>query len=162
MKLEAGSHLPGLTLHGAGADVRLRSGRGPLVLLAVHSCTCPQCRALVEGLGSVADGVREWGGRVAVVVPVDAGDDSAALERCRAAAGEAVRVVADPDGEIASGAAVRIVIADEWGEVYFSVTSADDHALITPREVVDWVRFIVIQCPECEGPEGEWRSLREA
>jgi hypothetical protein len=77
------------------------------------------------------------------------------------AAGESLQVLSDREGALASGTDARIVVADEWGEVYFVSEAGAGHELASPQEVVDWVRFIVIQCPECEGPEGEWRRIRE-
>lgn len=68
-------------------------------------------------------------------------------------------MLADPEGKVASGVAVRIAVADEWGEVYFGEEGGGDHALVTPEELLEWVRFVTIQCPECEGPEGEWLKM---
>jgi hypothetical protein len=64
-----------------------------------------------------------------------------------------VQVLADPEGERPFGNAM-VVIADEWGEVYFGADAGAGHEFPTPVEIAEWVRFLAIQCPECEGPEG--------
>jgi hypothetical protein len=69
-----------------------------------------------------------------------------------------MQFLADPEGKLASGMA-RVVIVDEWGEVYFVAEAGEEHAFPSAAEIADWVRFLAIQCPECEGPEGEWRNL---
>lgn len=48
-------------------------------------------------------------------------------------------------------------IADEWGEVYYHWEG--EHDFPAPAEILDWARFVAIQCPECEQPEGEWRNI---
>lgn len=63
---------------------------------------------------------------------------------------------AHPDGR----ARLRwIVIADEWREIYFAAGAEVEHELPAPEEIVEWLRSISIQCPECEQPEGEWKTL---
>lgn len=47
------------------------------------------------------------------------------------------------------GAAV--LVADPWGEVRFRHVAEAAHDLPEPAELVDWARFVAIQCPECEG-----------
>ena len=49
--------------------------------------------------------------------------------------------------------------AREWGEVFFVADAGLGHDLPGSGEMEDWIRFLAIQCPECEGPEGEWRSV---
>ena len=42
-------------------------------------------------------------------------------------------------------------VADRWGELQW-ITSSDSVAdLPSPREIAAWLRFVEIQCPECEG-----------
>lgn len=157
---KAGSRLPSVTLRSlrSGVEVSLRSGRGPVALATVHGPDCPGCLRFVEALAGVAETVKQWGGRIIVAVPVaSAGDDETLVER----AGPAIQVVADPDRRVASGVNAQVVLADEWGEVYFAEDAGSEHPTVSAAEVLEWVRFIVIQCPECEGPEGGWRAMKE-
>ena len=44
-----------------------------------------------------------------------------------------------------------VVVADRWGEVYY-VQEADCAAGLTaPHELIDWLRFVRNECPECQG-----------
>ena len=44
-----------------------------------------------------------------------------------------------------------VVVADRWGEVYY-VQEADRAAdLPPPDELIDWLRFVRNECPECQG-----------
>ena len=54
---------------------------------------------------------------------------------------------------------LTVIIADQRGEVRFAGDGKGLHACISPDEVVEWVKFIAIQCPGCEVPAGEWRNL---
>ena len=51
------------------------------------------------------------------------------------------------------------MIADEWGEVYSVADAGAGHRFPGAPEIIEWVRFLAIQCPECEGPEGEWKTV---
>lgn len=152
--MAAGTRLPTTPLRDAlGTTVSLRTGRGPRLIVAVHSAACKPCRDYVAAIAA-ADLAAEWGGAV-FAVPEEPDGDLTALER---AAGTAVRVLRDPAGSFATGSA-GITIADEWGEVYFAMSAGESHELTSVEEVGEWMRFIAIQCPECEGPEGGWKTM---
>ncbi len=150
--LLAGVSLPSWT---SGAMMDLRSGRGPRVLVTLHSEVCPDCRQYVWGdLASSADRISEWGGRVSVVVPGGLGS----ADELAGATGGAMQILSDPEGKLASGKAT-VIVTDEWGEIYFVADAGAGHDLPAPMEIAGWIRFLAIQCPECEGPEGEWRAI---
>ena len=48
-----------------------------------------------------------------------------------------------------------VVIGDRWGEVQ-SLAAADSSlaALPAPAELLEWLHYVRMRCPECEG---EWR-----
>jgi hypothetical protein len=138
-----------------GAVVNLRAGTGPQALVAMHSVACGACRRYVrEHLAAGAQRIAEWGGRLSVVVPGRLANAADFAETTT----DALHVLVDAEATFASGGAM-VVIADQWGEVYFVATSGAGHDLPSREEVVAWVRFLAIQCPECEGPEGEWRTV---
>lgn len=104
--------------------------RGPRILLLLHD-DCARCDGWVrEELRVVEDPIRQWDGRI-------------------------VRLESD-SGTRAPGAA-WIVVTDEWDEVFHVTSIGSDHAFPDPTDLVEWARFVSIQCPECEGPEGPWR-----
>lgn len=44
-----------------------------------------------------------------------------------------------------------VAIADRWGEVYFVQGASRVADLPAVDELVDWIRYIQMECPECEG-----------
>jgi hypothetical protein len=43
------------------------------------------------------------------------------------------------------------VVADRWGEIVFAEEKSDVADLPGPQELVDWLNYVMNQCPECEG-----------
>jgi hypothetical protein len=85
----------------------------------------------VRCLESVHDALEEWGARMLITT----------LDR-----------VPDLDKP-------AVIIADEWGEIFFQMQTVQHHELPGPAEIVEWARFIAIQCEECEQPEAGWRDM---
>jgi hypothetical protein len=125
--------------------------RGPRVFVAVHAPGCETCIAYVKQVVRMQDELASWGGHVAVVCP-ECSDSAAGLARL------GVPVLDDRETLIAHGR-LTVIVADEWDEIHFASETDDVHGVISPDEVLEWVKFVAIQCPECEGPEGEWRNL---
>ena len=149
-----GELLPSALLEpiGGGPGVSLREGRGPRAVVALHPLPCDACVRYARRLAGAADRLEEWDARILVVVPVTGSGDPPV------APGPRVQVLSDAPGDLAAGEA-HVSVADEWGEVYFSTDAGAGHAFPSPDELLEWIQFIAIQCPECEGPEGEWRTL---
>jgi hypothetical protein len=65
------------------------------------------------------------------------------------AAFETRRVVStDPISDIEAPA---VVIADRWGEVYLSARGASVSDLPAADEILECLRYITHECPECQG-----------
>jgi hypothetical protein len=47
--------------------------------------------------------------------------------------------------------APAVVVADRWGEIHHVTNTPRVEDLPTPQELVEWLRYIRCQCPECEG-----------
>jgi peroxiredoxin len=125
-------------------------GRGVPIIVAVHSADCAECRTFAQLLGEADAELREWDGRVMVVVP--GGVEDAA--RFADGGGVPFPVLADAERKLwtrmgMEGAAA--IVADPWGEVRMRHVAGAAHDLPSPAELVDWARFVAIQCPECEG-----------
>ena len=152
--LRKGDRLPSTSLpeRSGTRNVGLRPSGGPRVVVTVHQTDCNACIDYVAEIESVREQLEGWGADILIINPggVPAGDT--ALARV------GLPVLEDPEHVIAHGQ-LRVIVTDEWGEVYFASSSEAAHGRIAPGEVVEWVKFIAIQCPECEGPEGEWRNL---
>jgi peroxiredoxin len=146
--------LPDLRLPSAsgGAPVPLvpPGGRSVPVIVAVHGSGCAGCRAFAQALAAAGAELREWDAHVVVVVPGDV-DQAArfadgALLPFPMLADEARRLWTRMGME---GAAA--MVADPWGEVRMRHVAGSAHDLPPPAELVDWARFVAMQCPECEG-----------
>jgi hypothetical protein len=158
--LAAGGRLPSMRLPRPGAgEVEVRGdGRNPSMLFFAHSAGCPGCRAYVGGLLERSDAFGTWGGRLLAILSA-APDAEVGLPT---AAEFPVYVLVDGDGALARRCGVEgagLVVADAWGEVHFTTRAGAGHDLPAPEEVEEWLKFLAIQCPECEQPEGLWRSL---
>jgi hypothetical protein len=134
------------------AEFSLRPVRGPRVIVTMHRSDCDECIGYAREIASVRDQVASWGGDIVVV----AGEGTAASRPLLPPLG--VPLLEDPEHILAVGR-FSVIIVDQWGEVYFASEPEPVHCDVTPDDVVEWVKFIAIQCPECEGPEGEWRNL---
>jgi hypothetical protein len=44
-----------------------------------------------------------------------------------------------------------VVVADRWGEIHHVTHAARVEDLPSFQELVDWLRYVQSQCPECEG-----------
>lgn len=44
-----------------------------------------------------------------------------------------------------------VVVADRWGEVYHVQPAARASSLPRANELIDWLRFVRNECPECQG-----------
>lgn len=140
--------LPALVLPAAagGAALDVRPARGPRALVQLHDGACSECLAQVARIAARLDAIVEWGADVVVISP-NAVRDSAGLP-----------VLVDSEGAMVTGR-LCVVIADEWGEIFHATEGGSVHDVIAADEVVEWVKFVAIQCPECENPEGPWRDL---
>lgn len=123
-------------------------GRGVPIIVAVHGAGCGACREYVRALVGAQAELAEWDARVLIVVP--GSEDEAAPF----AEGLTFAVVADGERKLwarmgMEGAAV--VVADPWGEVRHRHVAGAAHDVPCAGELVDWARFVAIQCPECEG-----------
>lgn len=153
-RLAEGERLPDLRLGEvpAGTPVPLVApgGRQIPVVVVVDGAECEPCRAYLRRLAEAEPEMRAWDGRIVVVVPGSV-DEAARLAD---AIDPPFPVLADPEHRLrrrlgSKGAVV--VVADPWGEVRYRHDAGAAHDLPEPAALVDWVRFVAIQCPECEG-----------
>ena len=44
-----------------------------------------------------------------------------------------------------------VVVADQWGEVHYVAAADSAAALPSAGELAEWLHYVRIQCPECQG-----------
>ena len=158
-RIARGARLPSLRLAPvpSGEPVALRGGRGPRLFLIPHGTACAGCQDYLGEIAASAGALEKWGGGVSLVLPWAVEDPGVAGWEF-----PGVTVLADPERKLATGLGLKsaaIVVSDEWGEIHFAAEAGAEHELPRPEELVEWARFIAIQCPECEQPEGRWKTL---
>ena len=149
-----GARLPDVRIEAApgGVPVPLRrSGRQATVVVVIHGSDCESCRRYLADLQAHEAAIRDWDGRVLVVL----GEELGAAERLRAELALGFAVLADPARTLAEGDGLEagtLLIADQWGEIFHvESTGSAAHTFSSPEEVAEWLRYVTIQCPECQG-----------
>lgn len=111
---------------------RTGAGRGVRLLLALHP-DCAICHRWLEARRpALREAVERWGGWMEV------------QDRGAGGAGEAC--------------VGWLAVLDEWDEVFHLTHLGPAHALPEADAVAEWIRFVAIQCEECERPEWPWVS----
>src|SRR5690606_40986446 len=158
-----GQRLPSLTLPPV-PDARRAALRGPARGAPVVAILRPDgdAAALLERLARAAERLELWAGRPLAIVASSLEEATALVGRVE---GVPFPVLADVDG-----AALRrmnvprgrtaLIIADRWGVVYHSVEAETAADLPEEDDVVECVRYLAPQFPECGVPDdpghGEW------
>ncbi|MFW6205883.1 MAG: hypothetical protein ACOC5I_01460, partial [Gemmatimonadota bacterium] len=92
-----------------------------------------------------------WDGSVRAVAP--AGADAADAAALQDGLPSGVDVVTDPDraflGRIGVGNGPVVLVADRYGQVFHRQDAGAEHAVVEPRELEEWLRYLATQCPEC-------------
>jgi hypothetical protein len=44
-----------------------------------------------------------------------------------------------------------IVVADRWGEIYYVQEASSAADLADPVSLIEWLRYVQSECPECQG-----------
>ena len=102
--------------------------------------------------GSRANYSDIWQRRNLVLVCVPGGIDFAAGLKARASEVHAHDAVCVITAESIPGLPCPgIVVADRWGEIYFVTGASDVAALPSFDEILDWLRYVAHECPECQG-----------
>lgn len=91
-----------------------------------------------------------WQRRTLLLVSVaPAGVDAAQIAaRLRERVGDDAEVIVTADA-VEGLPRPGVLVADRWGEIVH--VAPIDPAAIDVDDLADWVRFVQIQCPECQG-----------
>lgn len=154
--LTVGDRLPAVTLDAAdGQPVELRRTRHDSSVLIVAHPDCEACRDYVASFAETGDELAAWGGRVMTVTPAAAPVTGGRF------AGH--RQLADPDDRVRSGVGLSaeqaaVLVTDRFGTVYLAQVGGAEHDLPTPQQLLEEVRHVVTQCPECGVPDDPLRG----
>ena len=148
----AGDRLPDLEFAAAdrvATSLRVRGRFGAVVVL-VHDAACEACKRYLAELAAADAQHREWDGRVVALVPAEPEQ----VAEYRTEAGLPYSVLPDPKRRawaVLGLAGAAVLIADQWGELRYVSPGGAGHSFPAAEEVTEWLRFLAIQCPECEG-----------
>lgn len=129
--------------------VILKPGRGALVWIVVHGDRCTECREYVRKVWDKRHDIFQWEERLTVVVREPGPDypDFGIAE---------LDVLLEGNPKL-SFSGTGLIIADEWGDIFHA--TAGHHRFLSEASLAEWLRFVAMQCPECEQPEGPWREI---
>lgn len=143
--IEPSKRLPELALPSlpGGGLVRLRPpGRRSPLLVLVHAGACDACAAFVAEIAAAGERMRDWDGYPIVVRQDEEGAGTGGLPG-----------LLDADRRLPAALAVTVpavVVADQWGEMHQRYEAGEEHRFPPMDELVEWLRFLAIQCPECQ------------
>ena len=143
------------------AHLSISSGRRRQTALFLgHGAACLACLGYARQLAARH---RELADVDAIAVSVVPGDDEAPAE-WRAALDSRATIASDPGGawkaanaahvDVPAGDAI-VAVLDRFAAPRVTSHASEAGGLVDPSEVVDWLRFLALECPECSG-EIEW------
>jgi peroxiredoxin len=145
--------LPAISLNAvpSGEHQPLRPpGRRASVVALAHGAECEACLAYLGLLAGRAAEIEEWNGRL-IAVTEQPWEEARALP---APLGEHVLLLSDPYRQVARACGVSVpalLVADRWGALYLAHPAGAEHRWPPPEEVLSALKYLAIQCPECEG-----------
>jgi hypothetical protein len=144
-----GERIPPLHVKELGGERRIPlrpEGRVANVVVTLHA-GCNDCAAWLERLMERDADIRDWDGRVLAIL--DGADEPPAGV---SPGGKTLRFAASEPRLAEKGIPTpAVLITDQWGELYAVEDAGTDHQFPTPDQVVEWLRYVAIQCPECQG-----------
>jgi hypothetical protein len=145
-----GLKLPNIALpriDGSGSVPIRPPGRRSPVLVYMDAAECARCRSYLARLGADRASLEEWDGRVLAVI-------ATAPENAPSPADHGFPLLLDTDKGLRDALAIEppaVLIGDQWGQVHFGEPAGESHDFPAVEEVVQWLRYLAIQCPECQG-----------
>ncbi len=152
----AGQRMPDFSLVASdGLPVRTSKyrGRRNLVLAFVDGTGCDPCRGWLSNMAGDYEEVLRHEAQVLVVVHGSL-DDAGEVKRAN---NLPFPVLADVDGAVhrrvgavtpGGQPAMAVYVVDRFGEIFNVSRTGEGDTVPAPEEVLDWLQFIEIQCPE--------------
>ncbi|MGH7575689.1 MAG: hypothetical protein ACREM1_11280 [Longimicrobiales bacterium] len=176
-----GDRLPSISLGragGSGGGINLRhGGREATVIVKLPARDAARFVPYLERLAGAGAEFRDWSGRLLAVLEGGLGSESEPGARAEDIAPAGVEVdgrtapsdpvtarlgslpfpvLGDTAGATRGWAPVgeaAVVVADRFGVVYDQAHSRDANDLPDAAALIEWLRFLATQCPECGVPD---------
>lgn len=129
-------------------------GRRQVALLLAHGADCLACFGYARQLAAQGPALEDADATPVVVVSGSAGEAAT----WREGVGESALLVGDPDGRWKAAVAAAIgrsptdallLVLDRYLAPRAGSFAPEAGGLIAPSEVVEWLRFVALDCPEC-------------
>lgn len=157
--LNVGQRVPNFTLtdlHNQPVNLARYRGQKNLVLVFLGSVAANEIQAMLKEYSSKYSRIQEENGQVVVFLPL-------AWQKAVSELGELpFPVLLDADekahrsllaGGPGSDLASAVLITDRFGEIYAAYRKGEEAFPPSVEEVLRWLNFIEIQCPECGAEE---------
>lgn len=133
-----------------GSTLMLSDFRNKLnvVLIIFNGALTPAQTQWLRQLAGKSDEVRENETRVIVAVPAGQQIEGLPAELI-VASDESGRVLRD----LAAGPSTAVYFTDKFREVFHVYRIAQGEPLPSVDEILGWIKFVAMQCPECHPPE---------
>lgn len=145
-------------IEASGRAIRLSDYRGRLNLVLVFADEGEAARKLLGELAGRYAEIRSQQAEILAVAEASSRD----CAQVKARLNLPYAILPDEDGRVhrEAGAsdgqgrpAAAVYVTDRYGEVFAAYRTDDGQALPGAEEILSWLAFINIQCPECEPPE---------
>ena len=141
------------TLAGRRVPLSSHDRRYSLVMVFADGASCAPCTSLLAGLARRYEEFKSVHGEVLAVVHRSLEEASALTLSERLP----FQVVVDADGEVHrtvgavaadGGVPLVVYVTDRYGYIYQVFRVAEGEDAPTPDEILDWLQYIDIECPE--------------
>lgn len=122
--------------------------RSNMLLFFHHGMNCAACEAFLLALAVHREAYRQEETVVLAIGP----DEQASNEQMAAQLGRPFPFLSDREGRIIAqqGLALpSLIIADRWGDIWAAWLGGATHQFPSEQDILQWLSFIEIQCPEC-------------
>jgi peroxiredoxin len=122
--------------------------RSNVLLVLHHGRNCAACEAFLQTLAEHLETYRQEETVVLAIGP----DEPAENQQMAARLGHPFPFLSDPAGRVVAQQGLvhpSLVIADRWGDIWAAWLGGAAHQFPSEQDIVQWLSFIEIQCPEC-------------
>lgn len=133
--------------------------RSNVLLFFHHGANCAACEAFLRTLTAHLERYRQEETAVLAIGP----GEQAENQQMAARFGHLLPFLSDPAGRVIAqqGLALpALIIADRWGEIWAAWLGGTTHQFPSEQDILRWLSFIEIQCPECTTIE--WTDREDA